>query len=226
MPIALLRRHQHARAVLEPFPCHGRFRRDRPHWLEATEPLNEGLLVVGCRAGLPAVVRVPASSGVHSLPLQCAADSVFFGKLFPEPFPSHCQHMSSRPDRSGLTGVCFLSRERNTRQTDSEQPLVRFRFPFSVCRSCCATPGSQPWDHPASTLDPPAAPPEAGCPQADFVHAVLPPCVHHARHAPLGIMVHTGPVGLFAAVSLSRGVPLPECRTFTQPGRICFAPFN
>jgi len=40
MPVALLRRHQHARAVPEPFPCHGRFRRDRPYWFEAIEPLK------------------------------------------------------------------------------------------------------------------------------------------------------------------------------------------
>jgi len=79
--------------------------------------------------------------------------------------------------------VCFFSHERNTRQTHSEQPLVRFRFPFSVCKLCCAIPGNQPRDDPASTLDPLAAPPEVGCPRADSsmrFYALCPPCAARA----------------------------------------------
>jgi len=171
--------------------------------------------------GLDPVVLCPTGSGVRSFrfsvkPVDPA--NVFVRSCRPRGgwFRPRASVLAG-PDR--FTDRCSLPR-RGTPVSPVRPPLLRFLVPFSVCRSRCAIRGSQPSDHPASTLDLLATPPEVGCLCERLVPAVFSPCVSRVWPAPQlphgsrrsDLVMRRGLS--FARRSATRG------RTLTQLGQI------
>jgi len=215
--MTLLPSPRHARAPIDPIPCHVRIRRGQPYWLGLT-----GLVFafrrrpsVGTRPGVPlrrpvrafdlAALQREAVELVHALSLRLLTSL-------------------GRPRLSGpgrLSGRRSLPEWVGTAVSLIRSASLEVSRPFNVCEPCCAIRGGQPSDHSASTFD--RSPRRR---QRSVVRVTLASLrffrsastVRGARH--VGSSRFTpARAGHCTAVSLPRGVPLPSLRTLARPGR-------